>query len=170
LTQPSIQSINRQVYDFQILIGVSKKGIRPTLPPFCPEELKMMIASCWAVQPEKRPDCGFLLVQLNMIKGLPFPQGLNFPSGVSNGIAAGREYNKNKEQWDSLLPSRPPGAITPPLKSGAAQAAQKNGTENDHGPSEKSQEKKKKDKDGKKKSKKDKEKDGKKKKKKKASD
>jgi len=137
------------VYDFQILIGVSKKGIRPTLPPFCPEELKMMIASCWAVQPEKRPDCGFLLVQLNMIKG--------------------REYNKNKEQWDSLLPSRPPGAITPPLKSGAAQAAQKNGTENDHGPSEKSQEKKKKDKDGKKKSKKDKEKDGK-KKKKKASD
>ncbi len=58
-----------QRYDFQVLIGVSKKGIRPTLPATCPEEFKMMITSCWSGQAEKRPDCGFLLIQLNMIKG-----------------------------------------------------------------------------------------------------
>lgn len=89
-------------YDFQILIGVSKKGIRPTLPATCPEEFKMMITSCWSGQAEKRPDCGFLLIQLNMIKG--------------------REYNKNKEQWDALLPPRPPGAITPGISSASSTA------------------------------------------------
>jgi serine/threonine protein kinase len=89
-------------YDFQVLIGVSKKGIRPTLPATCPEEFKMMITSCWSGQAEKRPDCGFLLIQLNMIKG--------------------REYNKNKQQWDALLPPRPPGAITPGISSASSTA------------------------------------------------
>jgi serine/threonine protein kinase len=74
-------------FDFQLLVAVAKKGVRPTVPPNCPEEFKIMLSSCWNELPEKRPDCGFLLIQVNMIKG--------------------REYNKNKQKWDALLP--PPG-------------------------------------------------------------
>ena len=31
-------------------------GIRPVLPPQCPQELKMLIESCWDSDPPKRPD------------------------------------------------------------------------------------------------------------------
>jgi serine/threonine protein kinase len=78
-------SDNKQlIYDFQLLVAVAKKGVRPTIPPNCPEEFKIMLQSCWDEDPEKRPDCGFLLMQINMLKGL--------------------KYNKQKEAWDALLP------------------------------------------------------------------
>ena len=91
----------QMIADYQILIAVAKKGLRPTIPDNCPESFKMMLRSCWVDDPAGRPDCGFLLASLRTIKD--------------------REYKANKQgkpiflfgalltcspskEWDKALP------------------------------------------------------------------
>jgi ankyrin repeat protein len=44
-------------FDFQIIIQTAKKGLRPTIPPSCPEGLAQLIRDCFDHSPEKRPGC-----------------------------------------------------------------------------------------------------------------
>lgn len=38
----------------QIIIKVSKEGLRPNIPPTCPEELRALICMCWEKEKDKR--------------------------------------------------------------------------------------------------------------------
>ncbi len=55
-------------FDFQIIIQTAKKGIRPTIPSSCPEEMTQLIKSCWAHEADKRPDCKEILAKLDTIE------------------------------------------------------------------------------------------------------
>jgi len=48
-------------FDFQIIVWVSKKGWRPTIPKDCPVALANLILRCWANDPVDRPETGDLL-------------------------------------------------------------------------------------------------------------
>ncbi|GAM26319.1 hypothetical protein SAMD00019534_094940 [Acytostelium subglobosum LB1] len=68
-------------FDFQILVLTSKKNIRPTIPPNCPEGFVNLINQCWELDPEKRPTCPEILEQLQSLE---------------------RSYLENKKRWDKV--------------------------------------------------------------------
>ena len=69
------------VFDFQIIIQSAKKDMRPTIPDNCPPSYTNLIVKCWDKDPEQRPET----LQLSeILKELE------------------REYNSNKEAWDSV--------------------------------------------------------------------
>jgi len=43
--------------EMQIIIQVSKKNLRPTVPLGCPEGLSKLVQDCWNPEPTERPDC-----------------------------------------------------------------------------------------------------------------
>jgi len=49
-------------FDFQIIIQVAKRDIRPTIPPNCPAGLDRLIKALWNREPEQRPDIQKLIV------------------------------------------------------------------------------------------------------------
>jgi len=51
-------------FDFQIIIQTAKKGVRPTIPPSCPENFAELIRTCWQHESDKRPDCKEILDKL----------------------------------------------------------------------------------------------------------
>eukprot|EP01117_Protostelium_nocturnum_P009177 TRINITY_DN3285_c0_g1_i1.p1 TRINITY_DN3285_c0_g1~~TRINITY_DN3285_c0_g1_i1.p1 ORF type:complete len:775 (+),score=256.10 TRINITY_DN3285_c0_g1_i1:283-2607(+) len=56
------------VQELQIIIQVSKKGLRPTIPLGCPEDLASIITTCWNADPLKRMDCNSILSQLKKLQ------------------------------------------------------------------------------------------------------
>jgi serine/threonine protein kinase len=44
------------VYDFQIIVMASRKGMRPTIDPAIPSALSNLIRLCWDHEPANRPD------------------------------------------------------------------------------------------------------------------
>jgi len=55
-------------FDFQIIIQTAKKGVRPTIPPNCPESFEKLIKDCWAHESDKRPSCTEILTKLEEIE------------------------------------------------------------------------------------------------------
>jgi len=55
-------------YDFQVIVNVAKKGIRPTFPDKTPELISTLIQSMWDSVPTARPDCNSILSSLDSIK------------------------------------------------------------------------------------------------------
>ncbi|KAH3758060.1 serine/threonineprotein kinase [Pelomyxa schiedti] len=43
--------------EFQILVQVAQKGIRPTIPSSCPHAMSSIIQHCWSASPYMRPSC-----------------------------------------------------------------------------------------------------------------
>lgn len=69
-------------FEFQVIISVAQKGIRPTIHPKCPKIISDLITDCWKDVPSDRPDCNQLIDRL---------------SAIIN------EYEKNAKKWDQLL-------------------------------------------------------------------
>jgi len=55
-------------YDFQVIVNVAKKGIRPTFPENTPEPISTLIQSMWDTVPNQRPDCNSIIASLDSIK------------------------------------------------------------------------------------------------------
>ncbi len=54
-------------FDFQIIIKVSKEGLRPTIPPSCPDELRALIVMCWDKEKDKRLTSNLLAESLQKL-------------------------------------------------------------------------------------------------------
>ena len=65
-----------QMTPLQAAVGVVQKGLRPTIPPSCPEGLAAVMRDCWQKDPRERPPFEILKV------GLCAPQSF---SGVCTG-------------------------------------------------------------------------------------
>ena len=65
-------------FDFQIIIQTSKNKLRPTIPADCPEPVAQLIQTCWDQDPDKRPSCPAMDLQLKVLeedcKSFPVPQ------------------------------------------------------------------------------------------------
>eukprot|EP01111_Echinosteliopsis_oligospora_P005792 TRINITY_DN1946_c0_g1_i1.p1 TRINITY_DN1946_c0_g1~~TRINITY_DN1946_c0_g1_i1.p1 ORF type:complete len:635 (+),score=133.12 TRINITY_DN1946_c0_g1_i1:356-2260(+) len=55
-------------FDFQIIIQTAKKGLRPTIPPTCPEGFVSLIKECFDHSPDKRPSCTEIYEKLLVLK------------------------------------------------------------------------------------------------------
>ena len=44
-----------QMTPLQAAVGVVQKGLRPTIPPACPEALAALLRDCWQKDPRERP-------------------------------------------------------------------------------------------------------------------
>uniref|UniRef100_A0A6B2L4X1 Protein kinase domain-containing protein n=1 Tax=Arcella intermedia TaxID=1963864 RepID=A0A6B2L4X1_9EUKA len=71
-------------FDFQIIIQVAKKGIRPSIAPTIPSEVSDIIKLLWSDDPEQRPDTEILLEMLE---------------------SAENKYKKENLEWDALRQS-----------------------------------------------------------------
>eukprot|EP01122_Echinamoeba_exundans_P009808 TRINITY_DN352_c0_g1_i2.p1 TRINITY_DN352_c0_g1~~TRINITY_DN352_c0_g1_i2.p1 ORF type:complete len:996 (+),score=291.25 TRINITY_DN352_c0_g1_i2:1728-4715(+) len=49
------------IYDFQIIVQASRKGLRPTIDPKVPQALQNVIRLCWDHEPENRPETSYIL-------------------------------------------------------------------------------------------------------------
>ncbi|PRP77982.1 hypothetical protein PROFUN_14102 [Planoprotostelium fungivorum] len=47
----------RVQFDFQILALSHEEGLRPSIHPLCPQDIKKVIELCWSSKVEERPDC-----------------------------------------------------------------------------------------------------------------
>ena len=56
------------MFDYQIIIQVSKQNLRPTIHPGVPENIKEMIVSCWDQKPENRLTFDQIIEKLSNIK------------------------------------------------------------------------------------------------------
>eukprot|EP01117_Protostelium_nocturnum_P008039 TRINITY_DN2863_c0_g1_i1.p1 TRINITY_DN2863_c0_g1~~TRINITY_DN2863_c0_g1_i1.p1 ORF type:complete len:1209 (+),score=435.43 TRINITY_DN2863_c0_g1_i1:443-4069(+) len=54
-------------FDFQIITESYHNKLRPTIPEGCPPILSTLIQICWHADPDKRPSCDGLLLQLREI-------------------------------------------------------------------------------------------------------
>ncbi|XP_049848094.1 uncharacterized protein LOC126311189 [Schistocerca gregaria] len=73
------------VFDFQIIVQVSKKNTRPTIPNTCPEPLKNLIERLWSPDPKNR---------------------LTSSRTLDAILDLERKYNSSPKTWDSLLTSK----------------------------------------------------------------
>uniref|UniRef100_A0A6B2L1P1 Protein kinase domain-containing protein n=1 Tax=Arcella intermedia TaxID=1963864 RepID=A0A6B2L1P1_9EUKA len=55
------------LFDFQIIIAVAKKNIRPTMPSQTPPILAQLITVLWDINPTSRPNCDELLSVLKIL-------------------------------------------------------------------------------------------------------
>jgi len=78
----------RYQLDFQVLLAVANKGVRPTMPAGVPERLEAMLKDCWLDDPKERKPTEVVLRLLNMARS---------------------EYKQNKEVWDALRKEKPAG-------------------------------------------------------------
>lgn len=69
-------------FDFQIIIQTAKKGLRPTIPPTCPESFSNLIRSAWDHEADKRPTCAEMMLKIEEIE---------------------TEYRNNLESWNNLI-------------------------------------------------------------------
>jgi hypothetical protein len=74
----------------QIIIKVSKEGLRPNIPPSCPEELRALICMCWDKEKDKRLTSTLMAEALQKLY----------------------DYYKTekKAEWDKLVVSKQPAA------------------------------------------------------------
>lgn len=49
------------IYDFQIIVQASRKGLRPSIDPKVPQALQNVIRACWDHEPENRPETSSIL-------------------------------------------------------------------------------------------------------------
>jgi len=82
--QPFSEYKNLQ-FDFQIIIQVAKKDLRPTLPENCPPKVMALIKKCWDPIPDSRPDIE------KLIEGIDFLE---------------KEYVDNMSTWDNLIKNK----------------------------------------------------------------
>eukprot|EP01125_Pyxidicula_operculata_P015897 TRINITY_DN5420_c0_g1_i2.p1 TRINITY_DN5420_c0_g1~~TRINITY_DN5420_c0_g1_i2.p1 ORF type:complete len:1067 (+),score=333.33 TRINITY_DN5420_c0_g1_i2:170-3370(+) len=54
-------------YDYQIIYQVAQHQKRPTIPTECPDRVSDIIKKCWSHEPDDRPSCAELLVELQSI-------------------------------------------------------------------------------------------------------
>lgn len=52
----------QELRDSEIIIRVTRDGLRPTFPPGCPAAFKDLAQACWSALPEDRPD-------MNQVRG-----------------------------------------------------------------------------------------------------
>jgi len=67
-------------FDFQIIIQVAKKGIRPTIPTQVPIEVALLIRKLWEDKPQNRPNTEKILEDIDLLV---------------------TTYEANKSHWDS---------------------------------------------------------------------
>jgi hypothetical protein len=48
----------------QAAIGVVQRGLRPEMPPFIPEKLRLLAQQCWHQDPKQRPEFSEVLAVL----------------------------------------------------------------------------------------------------------
>lgn len=65
--------------DFQVIIQVSKNGLRPSIPSLCPKPMEELIRKMWDQDPTKRPTCSQLLQELDDLE---------------------KVYENNEEEWN----------------------------------------------------------------------
>lgn len=75
--------------DFQIIVAVARKNVRPTIPESCPAPLAELVTTLWARASAERPTASQLLASLDTLYNT---------------------YLEHKEEWNALLPPPPPGA------------------------------------------------------------
>jgi ankyrin repeat protein len=76
--------------DYQIIIAVSRNGIRPKFPAQTPERFAELVRSCWCTETDRRPSIEQVIESILELRV---------------------DYNNNKAQWDA--------AITPQIQSKA---------------------------------------------------
>jgi hypothetical protein len=69
-------------FEFQVIISVAQKGVRPTIHPKCPKSIRDLISHCWSDVAGERLDCQQIIDKLASIN---------------------TEYEKNTKKWDQLL-------------------------------------------------------------------
>jgi hypothetical protein len=83
------------VYDFQIVVQASRRGIRPTIDKDCPEAISNCIQRCWNADPQVRPDTESLIAFFEEIIQEPDPKKwVNAKTAFSpppNPITTGKE-------------------------------------------------------------------------------
>jgi hypothetical protein len=52
----------------QIIVGVSKEGLRPDIPPSCPPDFAQLMRDCWEQDPERRPRFAQVLERLEKMQ------------------------------------------------------------------------------------------------------
>jgi hypothetical protein len=53
--------------DFQVIIQVAKKNLRPTVPTGCPQELRELIEQLWSSDPHQRPSCATTIPKISQM-------------------------------------------------------------------------------------------------------
>ncbi len=69
-------------HEFQVIIQVAQKGLRPTISLKCPPSLVDLIRSCWKDNKNERPDCSTVLERLQSLQ---------------------TDYEKNSKKWEQML-------------------------------------------------------------------
>lgn len=69
-------------FDFQIIIQVAKKELRPTLPETTPEPFSELIKLCWSHNEKNRPSCKEIIAKLDEFE---------------------TDFGNNKEKWNSSI-------------------------------------------------------------------
>jgi len=54
-------------HDFQIIFLTATQNRRPTIPPKTPDALKDLLTQCWEGNPDERPSCDEILLQIQSI-------------------------------------------------------------------------------------------------------
>ena len=60
-----------QMTPLQAAVGVVQKGLRPVIPPSCPEGLAAVMRDCWQKDPRERPAFEVLKVGLCALRFFP---------------------------------------------------------------------------------------------------
>ncbi|PRP78173.1 hypothetical protein PROFUN_11303 [Planoprotostelium fungivorum] len=68
--------------EMQIIIQVSKKNLRPTIPLGCPEQLSQLIERMWSAVPEERPTCPEIISTLKKLQSDYEADPVEFNSAV----------------------------------------------------------------------------------------
>jgi hypothetical protein len=58
-----------QMTPLQAAVGVVQKGLRPTIPPSCPEGLAAVMRDCWQKDPRERPS--FEILKVRAVRAAP---------------------------------------------------------------------------------------------------
>jgi serine/threonine protein kinase len=82
------------IYDFQIIVQASRKGLRPTVHKDVPAALSNMIRRCWDHEPSNRPDATSILrffeeiqIEPNPKKWVDVKHAVAFPPVGGAGVA-----------------------------------------------------------------------------------
>lgn len=73
------------VAPFQVVVQVATSGLRPGIPPFCPQAWLELMTECWSENPERRPSFAEIVERLQNldVSGVPQDFSLSPPPSAS---------------------------------------------------------------------------------------
>ncbi|GAX81958.1 hypothetical protein CEUSTIGMA_g9386.t1 [Chlamydomonas eustigma] len=83
-------SVFEELRDSEVIIKVTRDGLRPTFPSGCPPAFKKLAETCWSVLPEDRPNMMQVEDELTELQLKLCPQGEHSPFLVVPGSAPAR--------------------------------------------------------------------------------